>query len=85
MGEELTVSTLEAREARLLQALRILAGDGVPETDPEEESVLREFRKLRISGYGRMEVIIVGHQTEGINPTRTLKRKDLGLPTKATA
>jgi len=82
MGETLTVPTLEARKARVLQALRILAGDGVPETDPEEAIVLREFREIRESGFGRLEVVVVDHQVERVNPTRTKKRKDLGLPPK---
>jgi len=80
MGETLTVPTLEDRKARVLQALRILAGDGIP--DPEEAIVLREFREIRESGFGRLEVIVVDPQVERINPTSTLKRKDLGLPPK---
>jgi len=78
----LSVPSLEVRKARVLHALRILAGDGVPETGPEEEVVLQKFRELRDSGFGRMEVIVVEHRIEGINPTRTFKRKDLGLPPK---
>ncbi|MQY64085.1 MAG: hypothetical protein GH143_07265 [Calditrichaeota bacterium] len=73
---------MEARKARVLQALRILSGDGAPETDPEEACLLREFREIRESGFGRLEVIVVDHRIEGINPTRTLKRKNLGLPPK---
>jgi len=82
MGEALTVPTLEDRKARVLQALRILSGDGVPDIDQEEQVVLREFREIRESGFGRLEVIVVDHQVERVNPTRTLKRKDLGLPPK---
>lgn len=70
MGEELTVQSEE--KARVLQAL----------LDQEEQVVLREFRELRESGFGRLEVIVVENRIEGINPTRTLKRKDLGLPPK---
>jgi len=78
----MTGPSSNAREARVLHALRVLAGDGASEPDPEEASLLDEFRRLRQYGFGRLEVIVVGHQMEGINPTRTKKRKDLGLPTK---
>jgi len=81
MGQELT--TFEARKARVLQALRVLGGDGVHEVDQEEQAVLGRFRELRESGFGRMEVILVAHQVEGINTTRTMKRRDLGLPARS--
>lgn len=78
----MTGPSLDVRKARVLQALRILSGDGVPETDPEEQVVLREFREIRNSGFGRLEVVVVDHQVERVNPTPTKKRKDLGLPPK---
>ena len=78
----MTLPPSDTSTARVLHALRILDGDGIPEIDPEEAILLQEFRELRESGFGRMEVIVVGHQMEGINPTRTKKRKDLGLPPK---
>ncbi|KKL82281.1 hypothetical protein LCGC14_1986300 [marine sediment metagenome] len=80
MGQELT--TFEARKARVLQALRVLSGDGVREVDQEEQAVLGRFRELRESGFGRLEVILLDHQVEGINTTRSMKRRELALPAK---
>ncbi len=83
MGQqELSAPTFEARKARVLQALRVLSGDGVREVDPEEQAVLCSFRELRETGYGRLEVILHEHQVEGINTTRTRKRRELSLPTR---
>lgn len=78
----MTGTDLDTRKSRVLHALRILDGDGAPEPDPEEAVLLHEFRQLRQHGFGRLEVIVVDRRIEGINPTRTKKRKDLGLPSK---
>ncbi len=68
---------MEARKERVLQALHILAGDGVPLTTDEEKVIISEYRELCSFGYGRLEVVVVAHRLEGINPTKHKKRKDL--------
>lgn len=68
---------MEARRERVLQALHILMGEGVPLITDEEKSIIQEFRELRTFGYGRMEVVVIAHRLEGINPTKHKKRKDL--------
>ena len=67
---------LEARKARVVQALHILTGE-VAIMDEEERALVGDFRELRDYGWGRMEVIVVDHHMEGINWTKTKKRKDL--------
>ena len=75
---------MEARQERVLQALRILVGDGAPLTTDaekaiimEEKAINKEYREVREFGFGRMEVVVVAHRLEGINPTFHKKRKDL--------
>jgi len=68
---------MEARRERVLQALRILEGDGVPLITEEKRAILKEYDELCTFGYGRMEVVVVAHHLEGINPTKHMKRKDL--------
>lgn len=75
MGPEVAPSVKTRRE-RVFQALLILVGAAQLGTDEDEREVLRELRDLRNSGFGRLEIIVVGHRVEGINPTRTRKRKD---------
>lgn len=72
--------SLEARKARVLQALHILIGEVAPIIDVEERAVVGDFRELRDYGWGRMEVIVVEHHMEGINWTKHKKRKDLIFP-----
>lgn len=76
--------SLEARKARVLQALHILTGEVAPIMDEEERAIVGDFRELRDYGWGRMEVIVVGHRMEGINWTKTKKRKDLILSPETT-
>jgi len=68
---------MEDRRGRVLRALRILAGNETPLTTDEEKAIIKEYRELCSFGYGRMEVVVVAHHLEGINPTRHKKRKDL--------
>ena len=68
---------MEDRRERVLQALHILGGDGAALTTDEEKAIIKEYRELCSFGYGRMEVVVVAHHLEGINPTRHKKRKDL--------
>ena len=75
MGQEVAAPSVERRE-RVFQALLILVGAAQLGTDEDEREVLRELRGLLDSGFGRLEIIVVGHRVEGINPTRTRKRKD---------
>lgn len=77
MGEEIVADLMEARKERVLQALHILVGDGVPLTSDEERAIIKEYRELCSFGYGRIEVVVVAHHLEGINPTKHKKRKDL--------
>jgi len=71
---------MEDRRERVLQALHILAGDGAASTTDEEKAIIKEYREVCDFGYGRMEVVVVAHRLEGINPTRHKKRKDLRIP-----
>jgi len=84
MGEEVNSSTMEDRRERVLQALHILAGDGAPLTTDEEKAIIKEYRELCSFGYGRMEVVVVAHHLEGVNPTKHMKRKDLLISTSTT-
>jgi len=84
MGEEIVEITMEARKERVLQALHILTGDGIPLITEEEQAIIREiaaialeYRDVREFGYGRIEAVVVGHRLEGVNPTFHKKRKDL--------
>ena len=77
MGEEIDTDSMEARKGRVLQALHILTGEEAPLTSDEERAIIKEYRELCSFGYGRMEVVVVAHHLEGINPTRHMKRKDL--------
>ena len=77
MGKEVNGYTMEDRRERVLQALHILAGDRAALTTDEEKAIIKEYRELCTFGYGRMEVVVVAHHLEGINPTRHMKRKDL--------
>jgi len=77
MGEEIVDMSMEARQERVLQALHILTGDGVPLITEEKRALLKEYDELCSFGYGRMEVVVVAHHLEGINPTLHKKRKDL--------
>jgi len=77
MGQQVGTSTIEARRERVVQALLILEGTAVLGTDGDERMVLGGLKELRDSGFGRLEVVVVNHRVEGINSTRTLKRKDL--------
>jgi len=77
MGEEIVEFSMEDRRQRVLQALHILAGDGAALTTDEEKAIIKEYREICSFGYGRMEVVVVAHHLEGINPTRHMKRKDL--------
>ena len=77
MGEEVNSSMMEDRRERVLQALHILMGDGTPLITEEKRAILKEYDELCSFGYGRMEVVVVAHHLEGINPTIHKKRKDL--------
>jgi len=77
MGEEIVEISMEARKERVLRALHILTGDGIPSTTDEEQAIIREYREVREFGFGRIEVVVVAHRLEGINPTLHKKRKDL--------
>ena len=84
MGEKVNSSTMEDRRERVLQALHILAGDRAPLTTDEEKAIIREYRELCSFGFGRMEVVVVAHHLEGINPTWHKKRKDLLITPQTT-
>jgi len=75
---------MEARRERVLQALHILDGDEAALTTDEEKVIIKEYRQLCSFGYGRMEVVVVAHQLEGISPTRHMKRKDLLISPQTT-
>ncbi|KKM02824.1 hypothetical protein LCGC14_1780570 [marine sediment metagenome] len=75
---------MEDRRERVLQALHILVGDRSALTTDEEKAIIKEYRELCSSGYGRMEVVVVAHRLEGINPTRHKKRKDLLISPQTT-
>jgi len=77
MGKEVNGYSMEDRRERVLQALHILAGDGAALPTDEEKAIIKEYRALCAFGYGRMEVVVVAHHLEGINPTPHKKRKDL--------
>ena len=77
MGEEIVDMSMEARQERVLLALHILTGDGVPLITEEKRALLKEYDELCSFGYGRMEVVVVDHRLEGINPTFHKKRKNL--------
>ena len=68
-----------------MQALLILEGTAVLGTDDDERMVLGGLKELRDSGFGRLEVVVVSHRVEGINSTRTLKRKDLTVSPRRRA
>jgi len=84
MGEEVNSSSMEDRRERVLQALHILVGDRSALTTDEEKAIIKEYRELCSFGYGRMEVVVVAHRLEGINPTRHKKRKDLLISPQTT-
>jgi len=84
MGEKINSYTMEDRRERALQALHILAGDGVPLITEEKRAILKEYDELCTFGYGRMEVVVVAHHLEGINPTWHKKRKDLLISPEKT-
>jgi len=84
MGEEIVEISMEARQERVRQALHILSGDGIPLTTDEEQAIIREYREVREFGFGRIEVVVVAHRLEGINPTFHKKRKDLGFSPQNT-
>lgn len=73
----MTFNSIQERQERVLQALHILVGDVVPSLTEEKRVILRQFDELVDFGYGRMEVVVVAHHLEGINPTFHKKRKDL--------
>ena len=75
---------MEDRRERVLQALHILVGDRSALTTDEEKAIIKEYRELCSFGYGRMEVVVVAHRLEGINPTRHKKRKDLLISPQTT-
>ncbi|MBA7469819.1 hypothetical protein ES707_05093 [subsurface metagenome] len=77
MGEEVNSYSMEDRRERVLQALHILAGDRAVLITEEKRAILKEYDELCTFGYGRMEVVVVAHHLEGINPTKHKKRKDL--------
>lgn len=77
MGQTIDVSSLEARKVRIMLALRLLSGEDIPVLDDEERALLDEFRELRNYGFGRMEVVMVDSQIDGLNVTRHKKRRDL--------
>ena len=68
---------MEARRERVLQALRILIGEEALLTNEEERAIIKEWRELCSFGFGRMEVVAVAHQMDGLNCTKHKKRKDL--------
>jgi len=84
MGEEVNSYSMEARKERVLQALHILSGDGVPLITEDKRAILKEYDELCTFGYGRMEVVVVAHHLEGINPTKHKKRKDLLISPQST-
>lgn len=84
MGEEIADFTMEARRGRVLQALHILVGTERPLITEEERAILGEYKDLCDFGYGRMEVVVVAHHLEGVNPTKHKKRKDLIIPPQTT-
>lgn len=84
MGEKIAGSNMEARKERVLQALHILAGDGAPLTTEEERVIIKEYRELCSWGFGRIEVVVVAHRLEGLNPTYHKKRKDLNISPQNT-
>ena len=84
MGGEIVANTMEARKERVLQALHILAEDGVPLITEEKRAILKEYDELCSFGYGRMEIVVVAHRLEGINPTKHKKRKDLLISQQST-
>lgn len=77
MAQTIDVSDLEARRVRVLLALRLLSGEDIPVLDDEERWLLDEFREFREWGFGRMEVVLVRNQIDGINVTHHKKRRDL--------
>ena len=71
---------MEARKERVLQALHILVGNKAPSINEDERAIIGEYRELCAFGYGRIEIVVVAHRMEGINPTKHRKRKDLINP-----
>jgi hypothetical protein len=45
--------------------------------DEEEAAVLKAYRELRGSGFGRLEIVVVQSRLDGISPTYHYKRRDL--------
>jgi len=84
MGQEIVEFSMEARRERVLQALHILAGVGVPLLTEEKRAILKEYDELCSFGYGRMEVVVIAHHMEGVNWTKHMKRKDLLISTSTT-
>ncbi len=76
MGPEVEAPSVETRQKRVVQALLILTGAANLGLDEDEREVLADLRGVREAGYGRLEVIVVDHRVEGINPTHTKKRRD---------
>ena len=76
MGPEVEAPSVATRQKRVVQALLILTGAVELGLDEDEREVLADLRGVREAGYGRLEVIVVDHRVEGINPTRTRKRRD---------
>lgn len=70
-------NSVDAKRARVIQALHILTGEKALLITEEERAILKEYRELCTFGYGRMEIVVVDHHLEGINPTKHMKRKDL--------
>jgi len=83
MAREVKDDSMENRRERVLQALHILVGDGVPPITEEKRAILREYDTVAAFGYGRVELVVVAHHLEGINPTLHKKRKDF-LPSPQT-
>ncbi len=84
MGQEIDAYSTEARRERVLQALHILMGDGIPSITEEKRAILKEYDELCDFGYGRMEVVVVAHRMEGVNSTKHKKRKDLIISPQTT-
>lgn len=61
---------------RVLLALRLLSGDDIPVLDDDERWLLDEFRELKSHPFGRMEVVLVNREIDGIYLTKHKKRRD---------
>ena len=76
MGAKVEAPSDDTRRQRVLQALLILVGAAKLGLDEDEREVLADLRDIIRTGYGRLEILVVDHRVEGINPTRVRKRKD---------